>query len=93
MRHIKQDAARIISSWQNVERVLRLHVVPRLGDTPIADIRRADVHEIRDCILSPAVVKISAHLLDPKKHPPSLRVRAATRQVHQAYARALELGW
>lgn len=47
-RHIKQDAARTISSWQNVERVLRLHVVPRLGEMPMADIRRADVHEIID---------------------------------------------
>ena len=47
-RHIKQDAARTISSWQNVERVLRLHVVPRLGDKPISDIRRSDVHEIID---------------------------------------------
>jgi integrase len=47
-RHIKQDAARTISGWQNVERVLRLHIVPHLGDTPIADIRRSDVHEIID---------------------------------------------
>lgn len=28
--------------------MLRLHVVPELGDTPIADIRRSDVHEIMD---------------------------------------------
>ncbi|CAN7219483.1 tyrosine-type recombinase/integrase [Mesorhizobium sp. LjNodule214] len=51
-RHIRQDAARTISSWQNVERVLRLHVVPRLGDTPMADIRRADVHEIIDDLVT-----------------------------------------
>ncbi|AZV18957.1 tyrosine-type recombinase/integrase [Mesorhizobium sp. M7A.F.Ce.TU.012.03.2.1] len=51
-RHIKQDAARTISSWPNVERVLRLHVVPHLGDTPIADIRRSDVHEIIDNIVA-----------------------------------------
>lgn len=51
-RHIQQDAARTISSWQNVERVLRLHVVPHLGDTPIADIRRSDVHEIIDEIVA-----------------------------------------
>lgn len=47
-RHIAQDAARTISSWQNVERVLRLHVVPKLGDVPMGDIRRADVHAILD---------------------------------------------
>ncbi|MER9746139.1 integrase arm-type DNA-binding domain-containing protein [Mesorhizobium sp. M0140] len=51
-RHIKQDAARTISSWPNVERVLRLHVVPHLGDRPIADIRRSDVHEIIDNIVA-----------------------------------------
>ncbi|MER8809277.1 tyrosine-type recombinase/integrase [Mesorhizobium australicum] len=51
-RHIKQDAARTISSWQNVERVLRLHVVPHLGDRPMADIRRADVHEIIDNLVA-----------------------------------------
>ncbi|TIW75090.1 MAG: hypothetical protein E5V53_30810, partial [Mesorhizobium sp.] len=51
-RHIKQDAARSISSWQNVERVLRLHVVPHLGERPMADIRRADVHEIIDDLVA-----------------------------------------
>ncbi|MEP9397623.1 tyrosine-type recombinase/integrase [Mesorhizobium sp. KR2-14] len=51
-RHVKQDAMRTISSWQNVERVLRLHVVPRLGDTSIADIRRSDVHEIMDDLVA-----------------------------------------
>lgn len=51
-RHVKQDAMRTISSWQNVERVLRLHVVPRLGDRPIADIRRSEVHEIMDDLVA-----------------------------------------
>lgn len=35
-----------------MERVLRLHVVPRLGDIPMADIRRADVHEIIDDLVT-----------------------------------------
>jgi hypothetical protein len=51
-RHIQQDATRNISSWKNVERVLRLHVVPELGGRPISDIRRADVHEIIDHLVS-----------------------------------------
>jgi len=48
---------------------------------------------IRDCILSPAVPAISAHLLDPRKCPPSSRERAAARQVARAYAWALGTGW
>lgn len=51
-RHIKQDAARTISSWKNVERVLRLHVVPHLGDRPMADIRRAEIHQIIDDLVA-----------------------------------------
>jgi len=48
---------------------------------------------VRDCILSPAVPAISAHLLDPRKCPPSARERAAARQVARAYAWALGTGW
>lgn len=48
---------------------------------------------VRDCILSPAVPAISAHLLDPRKCPPSSRERAATRQVARARAFALSTGW
>ncbi len=48
---------------------------------------------VRDCILSPAVPAISAHLLDPRKCPPSSRERAAARQVAKAYAWALGTGW
>ena len=43
---------RTIASWQKVERALQLHVVPQLGDRPIADIRRADVHEIIDALVA-----------------------------------------
>lgn len=48
---------------------------------------------IRDCLLSPAVPAISSHLLDPRKYAPSLRVRAATRQVARAHTWALANGW
>jgi hypothetical protein len=48
---------------------------------------------IRDCLLSPAVPAISDHLLDPRKYAPSLRVRAATRQVARARTWALSTGW
>lgn len=47
-RFIEQDAKRTVASWQNIQRVLDLHVVPRLGSTPIRDVRRADVHALLD---------------------------------------------
>lgn len=47
-RFIEQDAKRTVGSWQNIQRVLDLHVIPRLGSTPIRDVRRADVHELLD---------------------------------------------
>jgi len=47
-RFIEQDAKRTVTSWKNIERVLDLHVIPRLGMTPIRDVRRADVHELLD---------------------------------------------
>lgn len=47
-RFIEQDAKRTVASWPNIKRVLDLHVVPRLGSTPIRDVRRSDVHELLD---------------------------------------------
>lgn len=47
-RFIEQDAKRTVASWKNIERVLDLHVIPRLGLTPIRDLRRADVHQLLD---------------------------------------------
>lgn len=47
-RFIEQDAKRTVASWQNIQRVLDLHVIPRLGTTPIRDVRRADVHALLD---------------------------------------------
>lgn len=48
---------------------------------------------VRNCILSPAVPAISAHLLDARKCQPSAREHAAARQVARAYAWALGTGW
>lgn len=47
-RFIEQDAKRTVASWQNIQRVLDLHVVPHLGSTPIRDVRRGDVHALLD---------------------------------------------
>ncbi len=51
-RHIEQDAKRTIDSWNKVECCLRLHVVPVLGDRPIVDIKRADVHALLDDLVA-----------------------------------------
>ena len=56
----------------------------------MADMKPEDV---RNCILSPELQPISAHLLDFKKYPPSLRGRAALRNVRRAHSQALENGW
>lgn len=39
-------------SWRNVERVLKLHALPRLGHLSIGDIRRAEVHRLLDDIVA-----------------------------------------
>ncbi len=51
-RFIEQDARRTVASWRNIERCLALHVLPKLGDRPIRDIRRADVHSILDALVA-----------------------------------------
>jgi integrase len=43
-RHCKPN----IKSWQNVDRVLRLHVTPRLKGHPLGEITRADIHRVLD---------------------------------------------
>ena len=47
-RFISQECKANVKSWKNVERILRLHVLPRWGDWPIADIRRKHVHALLD---------------------------------------------
>lgn len=51
-RHLLQDASRTISSWRIVERVLKLHALPRLGQLPTVDIRRGDVHRLLDDLVA-----------------------------------------
>lgn len=47
-RFIEQEIKPSVRAWQNVERVLKLHVEPHWKDRPISDIRRSDVHEVLD---------------------------------------------
>src|SRR5262245_18295940 len=56
---------RTIDSWQKVHAVLQLHVVPHLGDTPMADIRRADIHEIIDALVASGRIGVAREV---RKH-------------------------
>ena len=50
-RFIEKDAKRTVASWQRIERCLALHVLPVLGDRPIRDVRRGDVHDLLDAMV------------------------------------------
>lgn len=77
-RHITQDASLTISSWQNVDRVLRLHAVPKFGDLPIAEIRRADVHGLLDELVAAGKVGTAREV---RKHLSKLFNWAADREL------------
>ena len=47
-RFIEKDAKRNIASWRRIERCLALHVLPVLGNRPIRDIGRGDLHDLLD---------------------------------------------
>jgi integrase len=51
-RFIELAAKPKMASWRAVQRVLELHVLPSLGNRPIGDIRRADIHELLDDIVA-----------------------------------------
>jgi integrase len=51
-RFMEQAIKPKVRAWRNVERVLRLHVKPAWGSTPLVDIRRSDVHELLDTLVS-----------------------------------------
>lgn len=47
-RFIDQEIRPSVSSWKNVDRALRLHVLPHWTGKGLHDIRRSDVHRILD---------------------------------------------
>lgn len=51
-RMIEQDARRNVESWRNIERVLQLHILPRWGARPLADIAWADVRALLDELIA-----------------------------------------
>jgi integrase len=50
-RFIEQDAKKTVESWRRIERTLELHVLPTMGDRPIREIGRADIHDLLDGIV------------------------------------------
>jgi hypothetical protein len=64
-RFIEQEMKPSISSWRNVERVLRLHVQPHWDGRSLADVRRADIHEILDGFVSRGLAATAAEV---RKH-------------------------
>ncbi|UPT88409.1 site-specific integrase [Bradyrhizobium barranii subsp. apii] len=51
-RFIEQEIKPSVNSWRNVERVLRLHVLPHWTGTGLHEIRRADIHQILDGLVA-----------------------------------------
>ncbi len=50
-RFIELDAKPTVETWQRIERTLALHVLPVLGDRPIKDIGKGDLHDLLDGIV------------------------------------------
>ncbi|UGX93648.1 tyrosine-type recombinase/integrase [Bradyrhizobium barranii subsp. barranii] len=51
-RFIDQEIKPNVSSWRNVERVLRIHALPLWADKSLHDIRRSDIHAVLDGLIS-----------------------------------------
>ena len=47
-RRFIDQAKLTVASWHRVERTLEMHVLPSLGDRPIRDIKRDDIHALLD---------------------------------------------
>ena len=51
-RFIEQDAQRTVATWKKIERCIELHVLPELGNRPIREVRRAEIHELLDDLVA-----------------------------------------
>jgi integrase len=45
-----EQAKATVKSWKRIERTLQLHVLPAIGDRPIREIKREDVHSLLDTL-------------------------------------------
>ncbi len=50
-RFIAQECKGHIKSWKRVERTLAMHVLPSLGNRPIAEVKRAEINKLLDLLL------------------------------------------
>lgn len=51
-RFLKLHAKPNVKSWKNIDRIMRLHVLPSWKDRSISDVRRGDVHQLLDDLVS-----------------------------------------
>ncbi len=51
-RFIELDAKPTVETWQRIERTLALHVLPVIGDRPIKDIGKSDLHDLLDGVVA-----------------------------------------
>jgi len=51
-RYIEQQAKPNLRNWKLVQGLFDLHVIPKWGDRPLRDIRRADIHHLLDTIVA-----------------------------------------
>jgi integrase len=69
-----------VLSWRNAERVLELHVLDHWRGKPVADIRRADVHELIDGIVADGALGTAR---DVRKHLHRMFNWAVSREIVQ----------
>lgn len=49
--YLEQQKQRI-TSWPNIDAALRNHLLPEFGATPVADLRRGDIHRLLDRLIA-----------------------------------------
>jgi len=77
-RFIRLHAKPNVKSWRNVERVLRIHVLPHWRDRVIKDIRRSDVHQLLDGLVAAGKTGTAREV---RKHLSSLFNWAVDREI------------
>jgi site-specific recombinase XerD len=80
-RFIETELKPTIKRWKNAEVTFRLHVEPEWENTPIQDIRRADVHELLDDLVADDRVALAREV---RKHLSRFFSWAVNRELIQA---------
>ncbi len=77
-RFIRLHAKPNVKSWRNIERVLKLHVLPHWRERVLKDIRRSDVHQLLDDLTAQGKVGTAREV---RKHLSSLFNWAVDREI------------